>query len=315
MTKRINIKSLVKTILPNKEIRLKINQLLTKKISDEKMLKFLYYLSVGEKLDLENPKKLNEKIQWYKLYYRDDLMTICSDKYLVRDYVKDVGLEHILTPIYGVYEDPNLIEFEKLPDECYIKCTHNSNGNYLWKKSDDIDQDKIIRKFSKMMKNNAYYSSREWGYKNIEPRIICEEYLKPKNNSSLVDFNFFCFNGVPRLVMYNVGLSNEKGEHTLGKRAVLDPEFNPLNVKTSMGELDFNSITKPSNYDQMLEYAKVLSKPFPFVRVDFFYFNEEIRFGELTFYSGGGYGKYTPDEWQYIIGDWFELPFNISDKK
>lgn len=303
-----NIKQLMKRIISNKELRLKVNRILTQNISEEKVIKFLYYISMGEKLNLKNPQKFNEKIQWYKLNYREKLMVQCSDKYLVRHYVKDVGLEHILTPLYAVFEEASLIEFKNLPDEFYMKCTHNSNGNFLYKKKLNPNEFEVKKKFSRMMKNNAYFSSREWAYKDIKPRIICEEYLKPNEGSSLVDFNFFCFNGEPKLIMYNLGLSNDKGEHTVGKRAVLDQDFNVLDVETSMDRLDINLINKPNNFDEMLEYAKILSKPFPFVRVDFFYINNQIRFGELTFYSAGGYGKYSPDKWQYKLGEWFELP-------
>lgn len=304
----MSIKEFLKKVVPDKELRHSLSRFFTKNISDEVMIPLLYWITVGEKLNLKDPKTFNEKLQWYKLYYRDELVTLCSDKFLVRDYVNDQGLSHILTPLYGVYNDANEINFDEIPNECFLKCTHNSNGNILWNKDKAMDIKKIKRNLNKMLSNNAYYSSREWSYKNIKPRIICEELLKANSHHGLVDFNFFCFNGKPRLVMYNTGLSNEKGEHAIGKRAVFDEDFNPLDISTSMEPLPPESISKPKNFDEMLKYATILSKPFPFVRVDFFYMDGEIRFGELTFYSGGGYGKYEPKEWQYILGDYMVLP-------
>jgi hypothetical protein len=306
----MNIKDILKKIVSNKEARLNLVKLLTSHVSDEAMVKFLWHINYGkEKLNLENPQTFNEKLQWYKLYYHDNLMTQCSDKYLVRDYVKKCGLSHILTPIYSVYEKVEDISFETLPDECFIKCTHNSNGNILWRKNESLNDVIFIKKkLNRMLKNNAYYSSREWSYKNIKPRIICEKLLKSDDSNGLVDYNFFCFDGKPKLVMYNIGLSDEKGEHSIGKRAVLDMNFDPINITTSMNPLDSKFIKKPNNFSDMIKYAQVLSKPFPHVRVDFFYVNGEIRFGELTFYSAGGYVKLEPKKWQYIIGDWMKLP-------
>lgn len=304
----MRIKDSLKKLIPDKEVRHSLSRVLTKHISDELMLKILYRITLGEKLNFSIPTTFNEKLQWYKLYYRDDLMTLCSDKYLVRNYVEKKGLSHILTPLYGVYNNADEINFDELPNECFIKCNHNSNGNILWRKDKQMNVYKIRKKLNKMLSNNAFYSSREWSYKNIKPRIICEELLKTKDPNGLVDFNFFCFNGQPKLVMYNIGLSNDAGEHAIGHRAVFDENFNPLDIKTSMKPLDVEKIKKPKNYEEMLNYAKILSEPFPFVRVDFFYVDGVIRFGELTFYSAGGYGKFEPQKWQYILGEMLELP-------
>lgn len=304
----MSIKENLKKVVPNKEIRLKLNRALTKNISDETMIKFLYRISTGEKLNLDNPVTFNEKIQWYKLNYRDPLMTKCSDKFLVREFVKEKGLGNILTPLYGVYESVDEINFKKIPSECFIKCTHNSNGNVLWRKSKLDDVREIKKRIEKMMNNNAFYSSREWAYKDIKPRVICEELLESNNKQGLVDFNFFCFNGEPKFLMYNIGLSDENGEHAIGKRAVLDMNFKELDMKTSLEKLDMKDVKKPDNFEEMVDYAKILSAPFPFVRVDFFHVNNEIRFGELTFYTGGGVGIYEPRKWQEQLGEWMELP-------
>lgn len=304
----MNINEKLKKIVPSMELRHKIVHLLTAKISDEKMLKFLYRLNTGKKLNLQNPKKFNEKIQWYKLNYRDDLMTLCSDKYAVRQYVEERGLGHIITPLYGVYEDARDIDFDELPDEFFLKLNHYSNGNILWRKTNNLNKDKVIKKLNRLLNINTYYLKREWAYKNIRPRIIAEELLVPEGSEPLVDFNFFCFNGEPQFFMYNTGLSDDTGRHSIGKRAVYDMELNRLKINTSMEDLRENEVHIPIDFKKMVEYSKILSEPFPMVRVDFFYINNEIRFGELTFYTGSGFTEYKPIEWEYKLGDLFQLP-------
>lgn len=264
-------------------------------------------------IDLTNPKTYNEKIQWYKLNYRVPLLTQCADKVLVRDYVSSCGLGHILTKQYAIYERAEDIDFSVLPDECFIKCNHNSAGNYHYKRKDNPDEDAIVKKFRNMLSINQYSLSREWAYKDIKPRIICEEFLKASSPEKFIDFNFFCFNGEPKLVMYNLGLCAENGDHADGRRAVFDEHFHPVDMTTSVDVLPYDQIEKPSNYEEMVEYATILSRPFPHVRVDFFLVDGEIHFGELTFYSGSGFGKFYPEKWQQIMGDWFVLP-DVTNK-
>lgn len=305
----MSIKEALKGIFRNKETRAKYLQIFTKPIPDKPMLKFLYYISTGKKVDLENPKTLNEKIQWYKLNYRDPLMTRCADKYAVRSYVEECGLGFLLSQMIGAYNNADEIPFESLPEKCYIKCNHNSDGNFLWDSKRENDIPAIRKHLNKMLKNNAFYSSREWCYKNIQPRIIVEELLENRvSDEGLIDINIFCFNGEPKMVLYNRGLVDSTGGHAVGSRAVFDAEFNELQIETAMKSLPFGSVKKPAQFEDMIAYAKILSKPFPFVRVDFFYTVDKVYFGELTFYTAGGYGKYAPDEWNYTMGDWFVLP-------
>jgi len=301
------IKTILKYFIFDKEIRLMLSELLTKKINDKFMIVFLYYLATSKLLKLNNPKTYNEKIQWYKLYYRDPLMVECADKYLVRSYVEKCGLGKILTPIYNCYDDTKKIKFELLPDECFLKCNHNSNGNILWQKNKKMDIDKIKKRLARMLKTNAFYSSREWAYKDVKPVIICEEYLKTHSKEGLVDYNFFCFNGEPKLVLFNVGLCDENGNHSVGERLAMDLKCNLLDIETALPKYKGKFVV-PNNFSDMVEYSKILSKPFPHVRVDFFYVDGSIKFGEMTFYSAGGFGKFRPEKWEKQLGDWFVLP-------
>lgn len=271
-------------------------------------LKLKFYLKTGRKLNLKYPKTYNEKLQWYKLNYRVPLMTKCADKVRVREYVAECGLGHILTEQYGIYESADEIDFENLPDECFIKCNHNSAGNFHWKRANKPNIEYIRKKFQRMLSINQYSLSEEWAYKNIKPLIVCEEFLRASSPETFIDFNFFCFNGEPELVMYNLDLCAENGDHADGRRAVFNKNFEPIEMTTSVEVLPYESIKKPYNYQEMLEYARILSKPFPHVRVDFFLVDGIIHFGELTFYSGSGYGKFYPEYWQDIVGDWFKLP-------
>ena len=276
-------------------------------VPDKIYLKWLYKAQTGLSLNLKDPQTYNEKLQWYKVYYHDPLMTVCADKYAVRQYVTDCGLSHILTTLYGVYESVEDVDFDCLPDECFIKCSFNSNGNYHWKSGDN--KNLIIRKYKKMMsKNRCYYGGREWCYKHIVPRLVFEEYIKAESSEGFVDFNIFCFYGKPKLIMYNIEMCNPDGSHGKGRRAVFDPDFNRLDIKTNLESINDKNIVKPVNFHEMLAYAEILSKPFPHVRIDFFYIDGDIRFGEMTFYSGSGFGKYEPREFQYTMGSWFPLP-------
>lgn len=305
----MSIKEALKRLIKNKETRAKLMQSFTKFVPDKPMLMLLYYISTGKRLNLQNPVTLNEKIQWYKLNYRDPLMTRCADKHEVRNYVRDCGLDFLLSELIEVYNNADEILFDQLPEKCYIKCNHNSNGNILWDSTKEPDTEAIRKHLNRMLKNNAFYSSREWCYKDIQPRIIVEELLENRvSDEGLIDINIFCFHGEPKMVLYNVGLVDSTGGHAIGRRAVFDENFNELRVETAMESLPFGSVEKPTQFDNIIQYAKILSKPFPFVRVDFFYTIDSVYFGELTFYSAGGYGKYSPDEWNYTMGDWFELP-------
>lgn len=263
----------------------------------------------GYPLDLNNPRTFNEKVQWYKLYYRDPQMTYCADKYLAKEYVEKCDLNDLITPIIGVWDRAEDIEFEMLPDECFIKCNHNSNGAIHWRREMICDKSRIISKLDALLKKNGYHANREWAYKNIRPVIFAEEMIESREDEPLIDWNVFCFNGKPRLILYNIGLVNSKGEHSdSAYRASLDTQFNYLNIETALKTIPEEEIEKPAFWEEMLEYACILSKPFPQVRVDFFSTGKTLRFGELTFYSSGGYAEWKPEKWGAQMGEWFILP-------
>lgn len=269
-----------------------------------------YKKKFGKVLNLDNPCTFDEKLWWLKLNNRAPLLTICSDKYLVREYVRGCDLGHILNELYGVYDDAREIDFDSLPDEVFFKCNHTSGINRIYDKNVFFDKEDFIQRFNFVLKQNYYTKSREWNYKNIKPLIICERVLKQSDGTlPIVDYKFLCFAGEPKLLLYETGLCKDNGEHAgKGNRKVLDMNFMPVDIKfitiEPFGEAEAE---KPVNLNQMVEYAKIISKPFPICRVDLYNIDGSIFFGEITFYPWGGYNNIHPEEWATILGDWIDI--------
>lgn len=297
-------------MVPDKEKRHKLIIRTTSWMSDEKYLKLLYRSICKKKLPLDSPVTFNEKLQWYKLNYKDPLMTICADKYEVRKYVSNTGYSNLLVPLINVYDSAEDINFDTLPPKCVFKCTHNSSGNMKWDVNKQNDIKKIRKTFREMLSINAFWLAREWAYKDIKARIICEKLIEAE--TPIIDIKFLCFYGEPYFIYYDIGMNDEEGKHAIGRRAVLNKDFSALDIKTSMHKLDRSEVVKPNNYNELLVAVRKLAKPFPHVRVDFFCADGVIYFSELTFYSGGGFSKFEPDSWDKTIGDCFKLPLESS---
>ncbi|HHX68643.1 MAG TPA: carboxylate--amine ligase [Gallicola sp.] len=282
------------------------------KVDDEKFAKMKYKENTGKELNLDNPRTFNEKLWWLKLHNRDPLLTMCSDKVMVRDYVKKKGLEHILVPIYGVYNSIEEVKFDELPDKAFIKTNHGSGKNIIWDKNKPFNHKAFKKEFSNSLKNNYYYQSREWNYKNIKPRIIVEKMLVDNPGESLIDYRFLCFDGEVKLLFVDIETAAKDGSHSpYAKRNVYDKDFNYLNIRVKREQFGSSMISKPVNFEKMIEYAEVLSEPFPFCRVDLYNINGNIYFGEITFYPGGATQIVEPEEWEQKMGDWIDLK---SDK-
>lgn len=275
---------------------------LLSKMDDESFIKKKYKASTGETLDLNNPRTFNEKIQWLKLYNHMPLYTQLVDKYNVRDYVKEKIGEEYLTKCYGVYLRFEDIDFDKLPNKFVIKCTHDCGSVVLCDSKSKIDKSKIGKKLNSALSRNYYYQGREWPYKNVIPRIIVEEYLEDHTTNDLYDYKFFCFNGVPKVLFVSIG--RQAGNLQLN---FYDLEFNKLPFERGYPNFD-KRIPKPKNFEKMIELAAKLSEGIPFVRVDFYDFEDRIVFGEMTFSPGGGMEVFKPRKWDYVFGSWINLP-------
>ena len=279
------------------------------KMSDEKYLKKEFKLRMGYNLDLQNPQTFNEKLQWLKLYDRNSEYTKMVDKYEVKKYVSNIiGKEYII-PTLGIYNNFNEIDFDKLPNQFVIKCTHDSGGIIICKDKNNLDIKKAKKKINTFLNRKYFYIHREWPYKNVKPRIIIEKYMED-NNSIMRDYKFFCFNGEPKLMYLSEGLEN----HETARMSFYDMDFNLIDCKRKdYKQLDYTP-KKPKTFEKMKEFASTLSRDIPHLRVDWYEINGKLYFGELTFYTCSGFIPFETEEWNYKMGEMLELPEKkISD--
>lgn len=278
-------------------------------MSDEQFVKWQFHRATGRELNLENPKTYDDKTAYLKIHNNDTLLTRCSDKVAVRDYVRECGLGDILNEVYGVYDSVEAIEWDKLPDKCMIKCNHTSGANILFDRKKGFDYKYFKNEFSFWMKRNYYWTGRERNYIGIKPLIICEKYLEQGNKDSLNDYRFMCFHGNVKLVFGEVGASRPDGTHNTDfGRNVYNRDFELLEgVQFSRKNFAPELLPKPINYNKMVKYAEILSKPFIHARVDFYNIDGQIYFGEITFYHQSCCNTVTPEKLYYEAGSWIDL--------
>lgn len=297
------IKKIMKVIKDPKSV---VNFLVTKGffswLKDDQYVMLSYYLRTGKKLNLEDPKSFNEKLQWLKLNDRKPEYSKLVDKYEVRDYISKTIGEKYLFPLYGVYNDFNSVDFDSLPNQFVLKCTHDSGGLVICKDKSQLDIKSAREKINKALKKNYYYHGREWPYKDVKPRIICEKYMVDESGTELKDYKIFCFNGEPKIIQVDF---NRFINH---KRNIYDSAWKYIDVSIKYPNDSSCEIKKPEKLDEMLNYARILSKNMPHVRVDFYSINEQIYFGEITFFHGSGYEKFCPERFELEMGSWIILP-------
>lgn len=298
-----------KKLIPNQRTRLRILEL-TNFIPDRIMINLQYRIKTGKRLSLDNPIRYTEKIQWYKLFYRDPLMTRCSDKFLVRDYVRQKGLSSILNPLYKVYSDVNEINFDDLPNSFAIKFTNGSGYNLFIKDKRNVDIKAIKEKLLYWSKRKNINYGREWSYYNIKSQVVVEKLLERDENNDLPDYKFFCFGGK---VKYLYTMVDYVDNHKKGRCSFFTPDFKQLPYRRSEYMEINRKIEKPLNFNRMIEIAEILSEDFPHVRVDLYNNKGDIIFGELTFYNASGYTVFSPDEFDFILGKEFKLPEKLID--
>lgn len=291
-----------KKIIKNQELRINILRF-TKIIPDKIMIKIQYKIATGRNLNLKRPQRFTEKLQWYKLYYRDNLMTKCADKYAVREYIEKKGYKDILIPILGVYDNANEINFDKLPNKFVMKTTNGSHTNLFCENKSKLNKEHAKDKLNKWLNRDTISPGREWAYHGIKPKIICEEYLEKDNNNDLIDYKFFCFNGK----VYCLYVIIERFLKSGIKLGIYDRDFKKLNCRREDISPIEKEIYKPKNYEKMLRIAEDLAKDFPHVRVDLYNIDGKILFGELTFYDGSGYKGFIPDKFDYELGKQFKI--------
>ena len=293
-----------KKIIKSQKIRFMILYMLSW-LPDKTMIKLQYRIKMGRKLNLKEPKRFTEKLQWYKLNYRNKIMHQCVDKYEVRDYVKSKGLENILNDCYGVYANPDEIDFSKLPTKFVIKTTSGGGGQnvLICDNKDNLNIEETKSKLEYWLKLNPKKSfGREWAYEGTKNKIVIEKYLEGNddNLTGINDYKFFCFNGKVEYIVFD-------GDRYAGhKRNFYDKDWNYIDIQSDCDKMG-NVIKKPKMLQQMKNVAEKLSEDFPFVRVDLYCIEDKIYFGELTFYPWTGYVQYNPDSFDYDLGKKFEL--------
>ena len=297
-----------KKFIKSRTLRIKILHLLDW-VPDSIMLRAQYFLKTGRILHLKNPQRYTEKLQWYKLYYKDPLMAQCVDKYEVRKYVEKCGLGYILNECYGVFDRAEDVDFDKLPNSFVLKDTLGGGGNDVIIVKDKTKENLTAIKKQLMQwvarPSTGKNSGREWVYENKKHRILIEKNLLQPGVSDLPDYKFFCFNGK---VFCSYLMQNYTFHHDKGELGFLDRNFNLIPAhRTDFAPL-VGQPSKPHNYEQMVQYAELLGKSFPAVRVDFYNINDQIIFGELTFFTASGYLEFSPDEFDFTLGKQFVLP-------
>lgn len=263
----------------------------------------LYYSVIGRFPNLDDPKSLNEKMQWMRFNYHDPLMTKCVDKYSFKDYIKETIGEEFVVPLYGVWENVNDINFDELPDKFAIKSTWGWGDlqNILVRNKEKLDINKAKAMLSNWLQtwNNYYYQSFEWDSKDIKPRIIAEKLLEP-SCGEIIDYKFYCYNGNCKHFLIC------KDRKTITKYINFDLEGNCIKLSPH-SYITEQKFEKNSSFNLMLELAEKLSKPFPLVRVDFYDVDGKIYVGEMTFSPGGGFNTYY-EEWDNKLGEYLQLP-------
>ncbi len=262
---------------------------------------FEYY--TGKKLDLDDPKEFNEKIQWLKAYYRPPILTQLVDKYCVRDFVEERVGSRYLNTLYNVYYKASDVDFDQLPDQFVIKGAHGYNFNLLVPDKSKLNRLRAKLLMRKWLSKNQYYrGGLEWAYKDVKPKIIAEEFLIEEGKPSISDFKYFFFNGKPEFIQIDLDRSID---HV---RSYVDMNWEPLEFDTIGIKRNKGPIEIPKNHEEMTRVATQLAKGFPFVRVDLYNLQGRIIFGEMTFYPTDGRMDFYPDHWNKLIGDYLKLP-------
>lgn len=277
-------------------------------LPDKLYLQIYYLLRLKKRLNLKNPKTFNEKLQWLKLYDRKPEYTQMVDKYAAKKYIADkIGEEYII-PTLGVWDDFDEIDFDSLPDQFVLKCTHDSGGVVICKDKATFNKETTLKIIKRALKYKFFYIAREWPYKNIKPRIIAEEYLDCINSSKFVEYKIFCFNGEPKLFLVCKGNAHGAGR----TNDFYDLDFNHIPVTVTYPNSS-KIEEKPAEYEEIINIARELSKGIPQLRVDTYVANGKVYVGEMTFYHDSGCCRFNPESYDVEFGKLINLP-NESTK-
>lgn len=271
---------------------------------DDKFLKMTFKIRMGYDLDLEHPVTFNEKLQWLKLHDRKPEYTRMVDKYEVKKYVADIiGEEYVISTL-GVWNHFDEIDFDTLPNQFVLKCTHDSGGLIIVKDKEKMNKYEARKRIEKSLKRNYFYGCREWPYKDVIPRIIAEEYVEDNVDKELRDYKFYCFNGHVEAVLVASNRQNPKKKMCFD---YFDADFRHMELVNEWHPNAEEIPHKPRKFAEMKYLAEVMSKGFPHIRVDFYEANDHVYLGELTFSDMGGFLIIHPDDWDKKWGNLIDL--------
>lgn len=271
-------------------------------VPDKLYLKMIYRATFNKKINFENPKTFNEKLQWLKLYDRKPFYTQIADKYEARQYIANIIGTDYLIPLLGVWDKFEDIDFTALPNQFVLKCTHDSGGVVICKDKSSFNQSLAKTKINKCMKKNYYYPGREKQYKDIKPRIIAEAYLEDEGGE-LNDYKIMCFNGKVKCSFVCTNRYSSTGLFV----NFYDAEWNDMPFFRYFPK-NPTLVKKPDEYEEMVMLTEKLAQDIVFIRVDFYKMQNKIYIGELTLHPGGGFEPFTPEKYDEILGSWIELP-------
>lgn len=272
-------------------------------IPDSLWIKIQFRRKIGYWPNLKNPKTFNEKLQWLKLHDRNPLYTKLVDKYEVREFIaKTVGEEYLI-PLLGVWDRFDDIDFDKLPSQFVLKCTHDSGGLVICQDKSKFDIATARKKINECLKFNYYWAHREWPYKSVKPRIIAEKYMVDDCNNDLKDYKIHCFGEDVKFILV---CQNRYAECGLTED-FFSEQWEHLKVKRPFHGNADKVPPKPTNLDLMVKLSKILSKNIPFVRCDFYEISGRVFFGELTFFPASGFSEFEPKEFDDTAGRYLKL--------
>lgn len=284
---------------------------LSKFLPDELYLKLMYRRIMGKRLDLKNPQTFNEKLQWLKLHDRKPIYTTMVDKYSAKQYVAEIIGEQYIIPTLGIWDTFDEIDFDSLPDRFVLKCTHDSGGVFICRDRDRLNVEEVREIINHSLHKNYYYQFREWPYKDVQPRIIAEEYCEdlstavPGKVPVLNDYKLQCFDGEFDNIFVAEGRFSKAGV----RYHYFDRNWNYLPY-CPYDDIDLSALQelRPKNYERMIEIAEKLSVGLPELRVDLYEVNGNVYFGELTFYSQSGFDTDITPEADRLLGSKLVLP-------
>lgn len=282
-------------------------------MSDRDYLMMQYQVRMHRTLNLDDPQLFSEKLQWLKLNDHNPLYTQLVDKYRVRDYIAEKIGEEYLIPLLGVWDDPDDIDFDALPDQFVLKCNHNSGtGMCICRDKSRLNYDAVRKNLQKGLRENFYLRCREWPYKNVPRKIIAEKLMASSSDvlseKGLDDYRFYCFHGEPRLIYaYQSGTLDYGNKPGIASCDIFDANWRHLPFRQKSPNAPTAPLP-PANLSKMLEISRCLSDNKTFMRVDIYEIDGQLYIGELTLYPGGGFAPFYPSEWDREIGAWLTLP-------